>query len=82
MHFFLLQVRVCICMCIFSLDSLKLVIKELSGQPNPPEGGGGGYWQMGYIMCLFIGYGVQAAKSGTGYRESNSWIGRNLGSFV
>ena len=42
MHFFLLQVRVCICMCIFSLDSLKLVIKELSGQPNPPEGGGGG----------------------------------------
>ena len=26
---------------IFSLDSLKLVIKELSGQPNPPEGGGG-----------------------------------------
>ena len=27
---------------IFSLDSLKLVIKELSGQPNPPEGGGGG----------------------------------------
>ena len=28
-------------MCIFSLDSLKLVIKELSGQPNPPEGGGG-----------------------------------------
>ena len=57
---------------IFSLDSLKLVIKELSGQPNPPEGGGGGYWQMGYIICLFIGYGVQAAKSGTGYGESNS----------
>ena len=69
-------------MCIFSLDSLKLVIKELSGQPNPPEGGGGGYWQMGYIICLFIGYGVQAAKSVTGYRESNSWIGRNLGSLV
>ena len=48
MHFFLLQVRVCICMCIFSLDSLKLVIKELSGQPNPPEGagaaGGTGRW--------------------------------------
>ena len=37
---------------------------------------------MGYIICLFIGYGVQAAKSVTGYRESNSWIGRNLGSLV
>ena len=40
---FLLQLRVCICMYIFSVDSLKLVIKELSGQPNPSrEGGGGG----------------------------------------
>ena len=26
--------------CIFSVDSLKLVIKELSGQPNPPREGG------------------------------------------
>ena len=69
-------------MYIFSVDSLKLVMKELSGQPNPPPPprGRGGYCQMGYIMFLFIGYGVQAAKSGTGYRESNSWIGRNLGS--
>ena len=71
-------------MYIFSVDSLKLVIKELSGQPNPSRerGGGGGYCQMGCIRCCFIGYGVQAAKSGTGYRESNSWIGRNLGSLV
>ena len=67
-------------MYIFSVDSLKLVIKELSGQPNPPKGGGGGgYCQQ---MCLFIEYGVQAAKSGTGYRESNSWIGRNLEGLV
>ena len=70
-------------MYIVSVDSLKLVIKELSGQPNPfPPRGMGRYCQMGYIMCLLIGYGVQAAKSGTGYRESNSWIGRNLGSLV
>ena len=68
-------------MYIFSVDSLKLVIKELSGQPNPSRERGG-YCQMGCIMCRFIGYGVQAAKSGTGYRESNSWIGRNLGSLV
>ena len=44
------------CMYIFSVDSLKLVIKKLSGQPIPPPGGGGGegggavqYCQMGYI---------------------------------
>ena len=39
---FLLQLHVCMCMYIFSVDSLKLVIKKLSGQANPPEGGGGG----------------------------------------
>ena len=53
-------------MYIFSVDSLKFVIKEFSGQPTPPPHGGG-YSQMGCIMCRFIGYGVQAAKSGTGY---------------
>ena len=30
------------CMHIFSVDSLKLVIKKLSGQPIPPPGGGEG----------------------------------------
>ena len=30
------------CMYIFSVDSLKLVIKKLSGKPIPPPGGGGG----------------------------------------
>ena len=40
MHFFLLQLHVCICIYLFSVDSLKLVIKELSGQPKPPEGAG------------------------------------------
>ena len=42
MYFFLLQLHVCMCMYIFSVDSLKLVIKKLSGQPIPPPGGGGG----------------------------------------
>ena len=28
-------------MYIFSVDSLKFVIKEFSGQPTPPGGGGG-----------------------------------------
>ena len=44
-------------MCIISIDSLKFVIKELSGQPNPAGWGEGGvgYYQMGYIMCRFIG---------------------------
>ena len=51
MYFFLLQLHVCMCMYIFSVDSLKLVIKKLSGQPIPPPGGGGEvqYCQMGYI---------------------------------
>ena len=76
MYFFLLQLHVCICMYIFSVDSLKLVIKELSGQPTPPlPRGRGGYCQMGYIMCRFIGYGVQAAKSGTGYRNQRETLG-------
>ena len=35
MYFFLLQLHVCICMYIFSVDSLKFVIKEFSGQPTP-----------------------------------------------
>ena len=39
MYFFLLQLHVCICMYIFSVDSLKFVIKEFSGQPTPPGGG-------------------------------------------
>ena len=39
MYFFLLQLHVCICMYIFSVDSLKFVIKEFSGQPTPPPGG-------------------------------------------
>ena len=38
MYFFLLQLHVCICMYIFSVDSLKFVIKEFSGQPTPPRG--------------------------------------------
>ena len=71
--YFFLQLRVCICMYIFSVDSLKFVIKEFSGQPTPR--GGGGYSQMGYIMCRFIGYGVQAAKSGTGYRNQRETLG-------
>ena len=40
--YFFLQLRVCICMYIFSVDSLKFVIKEFSGQPTPPPRGGGG----------------------------------------
>ena len=59
-------------MYIFSVDSLKFVIKEFSGQPTPR---GGGYSQMGYIMCRFIGYGVQAAKSETGYRNQRETLG-------
>ena len=35
---------------IFSMDSLKFVLKELGEQPNPRGGGGGGYCQMVYIM--------------------------------
>ena len=70
--YFFLQLRVCICMYIFSVDSLKFVIKEFSGQPTPP---GWGYSQMGYIMCRFIGYGVQAAKSGTKYRNQRETLG-------
>ena len=31
-------------MCIISIDSLKFVIKELSGQPNPAGWGEGGGW--------------------------------------
>ena len=63
-------------MYIFSVDSLKFVIKEFSGQPTPtPPGGGGGYSQMGYRMCRFIGYGAQAAKSGTGYRNQRETLG-------
>ena len=66
-------------MHIFSVDFLKLVIKELSGQPNPSRGGGGrglGYCRMGYIMCRFIEYGVQAAKSGTGNRNQRTTLGK------
>ena len=71
--YFFLQLHACICTYIFSVDSLKFVIKEFSGQPTPPPGGG--YSQMGYIMCRFIGYGVQAAKSGTGYRNQRETLG-------
>ena len=60
-------------MYIFSVDSLKLVIKEFGGQPTLPPPGG--YCQMGYIMFRFIGYGVQAAKSGTGYRNQRATLG-------
>ena len=70
-----MYVYVCI---FFSVDSLKFVIKEFSGQPTfrgGGGGGGGGYSQMGYIMCRFIGYGVQAAKSGTGYRNQRDTLG-------
>ena len=45
MYFFLLQLHVCICMYIFSVDSLKFVIKEFSGQPTP--GGGGDKLSLG-----------------------------------
>ena len=43
----------------------------------PPGGGGGGGGdsQMGYIMCCFIGYGVKAAKSRTGYRNQRATLG-------
>ena len=75
MYFFLLQLHVCICMYIFSVDSLKFVIKEFSGQPTPPPPPGGRYCQMGYLMCRFIGYGVQAAKSGTGHRNQRATLG-------
>ena len=61
-------------MYIFSVDSLKFVIKEFSGEPTP-RGGGGVYCQMGYIMCRFIGYDVQAAKSGTGYKNQRATLG-------
>ena len=61
-------------MYIFSVDSLKFVIKEFSGEPTPP-GGGGVYCQMGYIMCRFTGYDVQAAKSGTGYKNQRATLG-------
>ena len=37
--YFFLQLHVCICMYIFSVDSLKFVIKEFSGQPTPPPRG-------------------------------------------
>ena len=60
-------------MYIFSVDSLKFVIKEFSGEPTPP--GGGVYCQLGYIMCRFTGYDVQAAKSGTGYKNQRATIG-------
>ena len=40
--YFFLQLHACICMYIFSADSLKFVIKEFSGQPTPPPRGGGG----------------------------------------
>ena len=42
-------------MYIFPVDSLKFVIKEFSGQPNPPPGGGA-YCQMGYVMCRRVWY--------------------------
>ena len=31
---------------------------------------------MGYIMCRFIGYGIQAAKSGNGYRNQRATLGQ------
>ena len=56
----------------------KICHKEaLGGQPNRRRGGGGGSGdcQMGYIMCRFIGYGVKAAKSRTGYRNQRATLG-------
>ena len=35
-------------MYIFSVDSSKFVIKEFSGQPNPPGGGGAAKSGTGY----------------------------------
>ena len=39
MYFFYSYVYVYVCI-FFSVDSLKFVIKEFSGQPTPPGGGG------------------------------------------
>ena len=69
--YFFLQLHVCICMYIFSVDSLNQCDKRIQWATYPP----GGYSQMGYIMCRFIGYGVQATKSGTGYRNQGETLG-------
>ena len=69
MHFFITAIKICHTHIrptqtsekIFSMDSLKFVIKELGEQPTP-AGGGGGYCQMVYIMWRFIGYGFQACS--------------------
>ena len=53
---------------------IKICDKRIQWATYPP-GGEGGYSQMGYIMCRFIGYGVQAAKSGTGYRNQRETLG-------
>ena len=53
------------------------------GNLTPPGGGkGGGVLPDGIYNVPLYSYGIQAAKSGNGYRESNSWIGRYLGSLV
>ena len=66
-------------MYIFSIDSLKFVIKELSGQPNPAGwgegGGGGGVLPDGIYNVPLYRYGIQAAKSGNGYRNQRAAFG-------
>ena len=54
---------------------IKICDKRIQWATYLP-GGEGGYSQMGYIMCRFIGYGVQAAKSGTGYRNQRETLGQ------
>ena len=72
--YFFLQLRVCICMYIFFCRFIKICDKRIQWATYPR--GGGEYSQMGYIMCRFIGYGVQAAKSGTGYRNQRETLGQ------
>ena len=59
-------------MYIFFCRFIKICDKRIQWATYPP---GGRYCQMGYLMCRFIGYGVQAAKSGTGYRNQRATLG-------
>ena len=52
---------------------VKICDKRIQWGTYPP--GGGVYCQMGYIMCRFTGYDVQAAKSGTGYKNQRATLG-------
>ena len=78
--YFLLQLSKFVILLFAPLERAKdffcRFIKALGGQPNHRrEEGGGGDTQMGYRMCCFIGYGVKAAKSRTGYRNQRATLG-------